>query len=102
VFRVPWDGRDENRDDTRVWAITCLFTRSGYRRRKVSPAMAKAAVAFAQEHGAAALEAYPLLSGASLPEELHVGSFATFRDAGMTEVHRPTPRRAVMRVDFDG
>jgi hypothetical protein len=57
-------------------------------------------VAFAQRRGAAALEAYPIVSEASLPEELHVGSLATFRDAGMAEVHRPTPRRAVMRIDF--
>ena len=55
---------------------------------------------FAQERGAAALEAYPIVSGASWPEELHVGSLAAFCTAGMTEVHRPTPRRAVVRVDF--
>ena len=102
VFRVPWDGRDEDRDDAGVWAITCLFTRAGYRRREVSHAMAKAAVTFAQERGAAAVEAYPMVSGATLAEELHVGSLATFRDAGMAEVHRPTPRRAVMRLDFSG
>lgn len=100
VFRVPWDGRDEDRDDAAVWAITCLFTRAGYRRREVSHAMAKAAVNFAQDRGALAVEAYPMVSGATLPEELHVGSLATFRNAGMAEVHRPTPRRAVMRVDF--
>jgi GNAT superfamily N-acetyltransferase len=101
VFRVPWDGRNEDRCDTSVWAITCLFTRAGYRRRGVSHAIAKAAVTFAQERGAAAVEAYPTVSGGSLPEELHLGSLDTFRDAGMAEVHRPTPRRAVMRVDFD-
>lgn len=43
VFRVPWDGRNEDRSDTSVWAITCLFTRAGYRRRGVSHAMAQAA-----------------------------------------------------------
>jgi GNAT superfamily N-acetyltransferase len=101
VFRVPWDGRDEDRDDAGVWAITCLFTRAGYRRREVSHAMAKAAVTFAQERGAAAVEAYPMVSGATLAEEVHVGSLATFREAGMAEVHRPTPRRAVMRIDFN-
>lgn len=100
AFRVPWDGRDEDRDEAAVWAVTCLFTRAGYRRRDVSHAMARAAVNFAQDRGALAIEAYPMVSGATLPEELHVGSLATFRDAGMTEVHRPTRRRAVMRADF--
>lgn len=100
VFKVPWEGRDEDRSDPSVWAITCLFTRAGYRRRGVSQAMTMAAVAFAQHRGAAALEAYPTVSGASLPEDLHVGTLATFRAAGMAEVLRPTPRRAVMRIDF--
>ena len=79
---------DEDRSDTSVWAITCLFTRAGYRRRGVSHAIAKAAVTFAHERGAAAVEANPTVSGASLPEELHVGSVDTFRVAGMAEVHR--------------
>jgi len=33
-------------------------------------------------------------------EELHVGTEGVFADAGFTEVSRPTPRRAVMRIDF--
>jgi len=32
--------------------------------------------------------------------ELHVGSRQVFAEAGFTEVHRPSPRRVVMRVDF--
>ena len=30
VFRVPWDGRDEDRTDVRVWAVTSLFVRAGF------------------------------------------------------------------------
>ena len=48
VFKVPWEGRDEDRDDPTVWAVTCLFTRSGYRKRGVSKALARAAVDFAR------------------------------------------------------
>ncbi|HEU0286029.1 MAG TPA: hypothetical protein VFR22_03225, partial [Nocardioidaceae bacterium] len=29
VFRVPWDGRSEDKTDDSVWAVTCLLTRSG-------------------------------------------------------------------------
>ncbi|MEO7118984.1 MAG: GNAT family N-acetyltransferase, partial [Candidatus Limnocylindrales bacterium] len=32
VYRVSWDGRNEDRADDSVWAVTCLFTRAGYRR----------------------------------------------------------------------
>jgi hypothetical protein len=35
-----------------------------------------------------------------LAEELHVGTYATFVAAGFVEVGRPTPRRAVFRIDF--
>jgi hypothetical protein len=31
---------------------------------------------------------------------MHVGKREVFEDAGFTEVHRPSHRRAVMRVDF--
>lgn len=101
TFRVPWDGRDEDRTDLSVWAVTCLFTRAGYRRQGVSRAMAKAAARFADERGASALEAYPSVSGGSLPEDLHIGTLKTFEDAGFREVHRPSKRRAVMRIDFE-
>ena len=32
--------------------------------------------------------------------ELYVGSRSIFADAGFAEVSRPTPRRALMRIDF--
>lgn len=102
VFRVPWEGRpEEDRDDPTVWAITCLFTRAGYRRRGVSRAMAAAAVELARAGGAAAVEGYPYTQ-ASLAEECHVGTFDTFRAAGLEVVHQATLRRMVMRLDFAG
>ena len=100
VFRVPWDGRSEDRTDDSVWAVTCLLTRSGYRKRGVSRALARAAVDFARERGARALEAYPMTSKNALLEEIHVGTESVYADAGFTEVHRPSIRRAVVRIDF--
>lgn len=98
--RVPWEGRDEDRADGGVWAITCLFTRAGHRRRGVSRALALAAVEHAREQGARAVEAYPILTTRVIDEELHVGTPATFAAAGLREVSRPTLRRAVMRLDL--
>jgi GNAT superfamily N-acetyltransferase len=99
VMKVPWQGRSEDRGDPSVWAVTCLFVRAGFRRRSISRALAVAAVAFARERGAAALEAYPMTTSKAIDEELHVGTCATFAAAGLVEVSRPTPRRAVMRID---
>lgn len=100
VFRVPWDGRSEDKTDDTVWAVTCLFARQGFRKRGVSRALARAAVVFAQERRARAIEAYPIINGA-IAEELHVGTPSVFAEAGLVEVHRPTLRRVVMRLDFD-
>ena len=98
--RVPWEGRSEDKDDESVWAVTCLFTRTGFRRRGVSRALAQAAVDFARERGARALEAYPIDPTNTILEELNVGTETVFRDAGLREVSRPTVRRVVMRIDF--
>ena len=100
VFRVPWDGRDEDKSDDTVWAVTCLFARAGFRRRGVSRALAQAAVAFARERGARAVEAYPIVTKDVIAEELHVGTPSVFADAGLVEVSRSTGRRVVMRLDF--
>ncbi|MDQ2933399.1 MAG: hypothetical protein M3R49_00190 [Chloroflexota bacterium] len=33
--------------------------------------------------------------------ELHVGNRTVFAEAGFAEVSHPTPRRVVMRIDFE-
>jgi GNAT superfamily N-acetyltransferase len=98
--RVPWEGRDEDKSDAGVWAVTCLFTRAGFRKRGISRALARAAVDFARRRGARAVEGYPMVRKDVILEELHVGTERTFADAGFTVVSRPTLRRVVMRIDF--
>jgi GNAT superfamily N-acetyltransferase len=100
VYRVPWEGRTEDKADASVWAVTCLLTRAGYRKRGVSRALARAAVDFARERGARALEAYPVTTANVIAEELHPGTQGVFAGAGLAEIGRPTARRAVMRIDF--
>jgi GNAT superfamily N-acetyltransferase len=98
--RVPWEGRDEDRADPTTWAVTCVLARAGHRRRGVSRALVAAAVPYARERGASALEGYPMTTKTVISEELHPGTLRTFLDAGFREVSRPTPRRAVVRVDW--
>ena len=103
VYRVPWEGRAEDKTDDSIWAVTCLLTRAGFRRRGVSYGLARAAVDFARERGARALEAYPMLTqpGEEITwGELHMGTPGIFAAAGLAEVNHPTPRRLVMRIDF--
>ena len=98
--RVPWADRNEDRNDSTVWAITCLLIRVGFRRRGVSRELVRESVGFARARGARALEAYPMAVPTGLPEENHVGLRIVFADAGFTQVAQPTLRRVVMRIDF--
>ena len=103
VYRVPWEGRAEDKADDTVWAVTCFVVRAGFRRRGVSYALARAAADFARERSARALEAYPMLTEPGkeiIWDEIHVGRRSVFAAAGLAEVSRPTKRRVVMRIDF--
>ena len=103
--RIPWSGREESKTDEGVWVVSCFATRVGYRRQGVGKALAAAAVDFARKRGARALEGYPIAvqPGQEFTwGELYVGSRSMFADAGFRQVSRPTERRVVMRVDFDG
>ena len=103
TIRVPWAGRDEDKDDDSVWSVTCFVTRVGFRRQGVSRALAAAAVDFARDRGARALEGYPMIThpGQEITwGELYVGSRSIFTAAGFKEVNKPTVRRVVMRIDF--
>jgi GNAT superfamily N-acetyltransferase len=99
--RVAWTGRSEDRHDPDVWAVMCFVTRAGYRKRGVARMLARAAVDYAREHGAKAVEGYPVsVGGGAMPDELHVGTEGMFADAGLHPVTRPSNRRVVMRIDF--
>jgi len=98
--RVAWTGRSENRTDDSVWAVTCFITRAGFRRRGIASELARAAVEFARDRGALAIEGYPMTTRNVVADELHVGTESMFAAAGFTEVSRPSPRRVVMRIEF--
>jgi GNAT superfamily N-acetyltransferase len=102
VYRTPWDGRNEDKTDETIWAVTCVFVRAGFRKRGIAYALAEAAVEHARSRGARALEAYPMRTeaGEISWDEIHVGAQSIFAAAGMHEVSRPGIRRAVMRVDY--
>ncbi len=101
--RVPWADRAEDKTDDSVWAVTCFVTRVGYRKRGITYALAKAAVDFAGERGAAALEGYAMITepGKEITwGELHVGGLGAYEAAGLRPVSRPSKRRVVMRIDL--
>ncbi len=104
VYRVPWEGRTEDRKDDSIWAVTCVFVRAGFRGSGISRALVRGAVDHARRRGARALEGYPMITqpGQEIAwDEIHVGSRSIFEAAGFAQVSHPTPRRVVMRIDFE-
>ena len=71
----------------------------GERRGGVAAALLEAAVAFAADHGATAVEGYPKdTEGARKgANEMFVGSMSMFAEAGFEEAARNSPQRPIMR-----
>jgi GNAT superfamily N-acetyltransferase len=54
--------RGENKDDDSVWTVTCFVVRAGFQGRGLTRVLVRAAVEFARERGARALEGYPMIT----------------------------------------
>jgi len=99
VLRSPTTKPDDP-DDLTVWAVTCFYIRRGHRGNGVASALLDAAIVFAREHGAAAVEGYPVdpLGRRRQNAELYHGTFAMFQAGGFTEVERRSSTRPIMRL----
>jgi GNAT superfamily N-acetyltransferase len=86
-------------DDTPVWSITCLFVRRDYRRRGVSVALLRAAVAHVKRQGGRVVEGYPVepSGGHTADAFAYTGLASAFQQAGFAEVARGSPGRPIMR-----
>lgn len=91
---------DVNEPDlTRVYAITCFFIRTGYRRQGLMRRLASAAVDFAIANDALAIDACPIDPEKPLMwGEGFVGVASVFADLGFSEIARRSPRRPLMRI----
>ena len=78
-------------DDTPVWSIVCFVVGRRSRGRGVADALLAAAIAYARDHGATTLEAYPVEvpPGGRIPSaNAYHGTLAMFERAGFTVVAR--------------
>ena len=93
-------------DDVPVWCITCLVVRTGHRRQGVVGHLLQGAVAHAAEHGAPAVEAYPVDPEGRMDTAMaFVGTVAMFtaagfRQVGATDAVSSRMPRVVMRRDL--
>jgi GNAT superfamily N-acetyltransferase len=91
-------------DAPACWAIVCFYVLRSERRGGVAAELLEAAVAFAAEHGAEAVEGYPKdTEGAKRhANEMFVGSMSMFAGAGFAEATRRSPTRPIMRRELGG
>ena len=90
-------------DSAGVWSIPCFYIGRGHRRQGIARRLLDAAVTFARDHGAAAVEGYPYEVTGDLPAaEAYVGTVSMFAGAGF-ELVEPirAPKRRVMRMLLD-
>jgi GNAT superfamily N-acetyltransferase len=89
-------------DDEDVWVIPCITVRKTARGRGVAVALIRAAVAYAAEHGAPAVEAYPRAGAERTHDDnAFFGTEPLFRRAGFRVVRKPlanVPRNWLPRV----
>jgi len=88
-------------DDTPVWSIVCFVVSRTARRRGLTTHLLDAAVAYAREHGAPAVEAYPVRPAAErIPAAVgYTGLLSTFEAAGFEVVREiDSPQSTVQRV----
>ena len=89
--------RDDSEDDT-VWLVPCFYVRRDARRSGVTVSLLRAAVDLAREHGASAIEGFPLAGDARRAAgEAFLGVEPLFAACGFTAVARPSPNRVIMR-----
>lgn len=98
-------------DDRPVWSIVCFAVSSTARGRGVGRALLDAAIDYARDRGAPALEAYPVRIGddeAIHPDAAFTGTLPMFRRAGFEVVAErasapsSSNQRVVVRLELTG
>ncbi|MBB6036738.1 GNAT family N-acetyltransferase [Phytomonospora endophytica] len=86
-----------------IWSVTCFVVKVGHRRQGIAGALLTGAIALARAQKATTVEAYAVdasvRTSVSAAELFH-GPLTLFTEAGFTEVARPSPTRAVVRLDL--
>ena len=81
-------------DGEPVWVIPCVTVRRAYRGRGIALALIEAAVAYAGQQGARAVEAYPRVGGERTGDDnAYFGTEAMFSRAGFRVIRGPLEGR---------
>jgi GNAT superfamily N-acetyltransferase len=86
-----------------VWSVLCFVVKVGHRRQGIASALLDAAVRYARDHGAAAVEGHPVDTGGARASSasIYLGVSSMFQEAGFTEIDR-RGTHPVYRLSFGG
>lgn len=92
-------------EDDSAWWVACFAVQPDYRGTGVGTTLLTAAVKYARENDASALEGHPvdvdkLQSPTASGSALFTGTSAMFTTVGFHEIGRTYPSRPVMRIDL--
>jgi GNAT superfamily N-acetyltransferase len=93
---------DQDLDDAGVWSVVCFVVPRAHRGQGLMRALLAGAVELARSGGARSVEGYPVVVGERrmASADLYHGTLGAFEDAGFAVVGRPSPTRAVVRLDL--
>jgi hypothetical protein len=83
-----------------VWHVACFFVRPDQQGGLLVVSMLREAISLARDHGASAIEAWPLPPGYRSPAQAHFGREGMFTRLGFEKVEQPAPDCVIMRLDL--
>jgi len=82
-----------------TWSITCLYIHKDHRGRGMSGTIISTAADYAFDHGAANIEAFPIIPKSKIPAVFAwVGFVNSFERAGFKKIVQVSDTRALMRL----
>ncbi len=89
-------------DQKKVWAVTCFYTSKTYRRKGMTKFLISEAIKVARDHGAEALEAYPLVPKNEAVPDIYAysGFYQVFIDLGFTVAARRSEFSPILRYNY--
>ena len=96
-------------DDLPVWSVLCFVVSKSARGEGIARRLLDAAIDYARDRGAPAVEAYPVVPAGERIDaaKAYTGVLSMFEDAGFREVREvesptATVRRTIVRLDLGG
>jgi GNAT superfamily N-acetyltransferase len=95
--RSPLMTHRDRAEDEDVWLVPCFFVRVGFRRAGITEHLLTAVVEQARDHGARAIEGFPLAGDGPHKSSRYLGTEPLFAACGFTAIERPSAQRVIMR-----